>query len=116
MLADLIGIPWSKDGHDYDGCSCWGLVRLFFRTERATELPAVTDGQAMQGLFEPVKRPAFGDVLLFRVGRLGRHVGVALDQNEMLHVDECKESCIESYRGLAWNKRLIGVYRYRTSV
>jgi cell wall-associated NlpC family hydrolase len=115
VLADLIDIPWQSDGHSLDGCSCWGLVRLFYRTEMSIELPDIKNGASMGGVWYPVALPVLGDVLVFRVERIQRHVGIALDTTSMLHVDECKRSCIENFKGFTWNNRLLRIYRHRLS-
>ena len=112
-MDTLIGIPWSSDGHDVSGCSCWGLVRLFYRTELGIELPDLAEGDKMQHAWRPVDTVTRGDVLLFRRGPYDRHVAVAMDNATMLHVDQDKCSCIENYRGPLWSHRLLKIYRHR---
>ena len=109
---EYIGIPWAKDGHSNKSCSCWGLVRLFYRNEYDIELPDITSVDSMAGAWFSVPVPMAGDILLFRT-ESGPHVGVALNKTEMLHVDECTTSRIENFKGLKWKNRLRKIYRYR---
>lgn len=112
-IGDYIGIPWAKGGHDFKGCDCWGLFRLFFKTEYGIELPDLSSGDAMYGAWSKVGSPMMGDLLLFRTVT-GPHVGIALNRIEMLHVtDECTTSRIENFKGLAWKNRLRRIYRHR---
>ncbi len=113
---EYIGIPWAKDGHDFQGCDCWGLFRLFYRNEYDIELPELTSGDAMYGAWSKVDGPPMlGDLLLFRTAT-GPHVGIALNRTEMLHVDNCTTSRIENFKGLAWKNRLRRIYRHRQLV
>ena len=112
-LNQYIGIPWAKDGHDFQGCDCWGLFRLFYRAQYGIELPELTSGDAMYGAWSKVDTPVVGDLLLFRTAT-GPHVGIALSKTEMLHVtDERTTSRIENFKGLAWKNRLRRIYRHR---
>lgn len=107
-----IGIPWAKDGDTVAGCSCWGIVRLFYRNQYDIELPDITSVDSMAGMWSSVPSAALGDVLLFRTST-GPHVGIALNNTDMLHVDNFAESRIESFKGLAWKHRLRKIYRYK---
>jgi len=113
MVDSLIGIPWTPDGDSHDGCSCWGLVRLYYRQEQGINLPDLRDGDQMACIWKPVISPQMGDVIVFRRGPADRHVGIALTHFDMLHVDEDKTSCIENYRGPLWSHRLLRIYRHR---
>lgn len=112
LIGEYIGISWAKDGHSFTGCSCWGLVRLFYRNKYDIELPDFPSSDFVASAWSSVKKPALGDVLLFRTAT-GPHVGIALTNTEMLHVDECTTSRIENFKGLAWKNRLRKIYRYR---
>lgn len=107
-----IGIPWDAHGDSLDGCSCWGLVRLFYRDEYSIDLPSIADGDQMRHMWRQVTQVRRGDVILFRHQGAARHVSIALDQRDMLHVDN-KPSCIERYRGMVWKHRLLRIYRHR---
>lgn len=39
-LPDFIGIPYERNGCSFEGCSCYGLVRLVYRHMLQIELPA----------------------------------------------------------------------------
>lgn len=113
MINDFIGIPWSADGDSVSGCSCWGLVRLFYRAQFGIELPDIAYADQMHGAWSPVEISRFGDVLLFRRGPMDRHVAIAINDIDMLHVDQDKTSCIENFRGPLWSNRLLRIYRHK---
>lgn len=110
-----IGIPWAEDGHTFDGCSCWGLVQLFFYVEHQVVLPDLRT--------EPVEKIDWvavepgheqtGDVALFRSAPMDRHVGVVVGTGKMLHVETHRASCVERFTGMRWKHRLLRIYRYR---
>ena len=111
MNAQWIGIPWVRVGDSFDGCDCWGLVRLFYRDRLGIELPSLTEFDAMRGIWTRTATPEYGNILLFRRSN-GPHVGIVVNECDMLHVDESIDSRIEQYRGLLWKHRLKTVYQY----
>lgn len=107
-----VGIPWVADGHSFAGCSCWGLVRLYYREVLDVSLPDVHHVDQMAGRWFSVKTAIPGDVLLFHTAG-GPHVGLAIGGPDMLHVDKCEYSRIERFTGLKWAKRLRKIYRHK---
>lgn len=112
LAGRWIGIPYDPNGSDFDGASCWGLVRLFYAHQFGILLPDLKAVDAIPNTWRRVTHPTFGDVLLFNTFD-GPHVGIALDKRSMLHVDENTTSRIESYRGLTWRHRFRSCYRYQ---
>jgi len=128
-----VGIPWRDHGRDFNGCDCWGLVRLVLKGERCVELPsyaevyasvaerAEIDAALRSGATAPdwtavaagAERPF--DVLVFRRGQWGAHVGVVVGAGLMLHTADGAASRLERWRSPAWAHRLVGCWR-RTDV
>jgi probable lipoprotein NlpC len=111
----VIGRPFREP--DWD---CWGLVVSAYRECLGVALPPLEvlpeQGMAGQRSFRDaemanwhlVEKEQVGDVALFRP----LHVGLIIAPGKMLHTAQGINTCIESYRGLAWRHRLQGIYRY----
>ena len=116
QLQPLIGIPFRPGGTAVDGCDCWGLVCLAYRTLYGIALDiAPASGAevlAEAARWSRVTTPTVGDVLLFRARGWPAHVGVALGQGRMLHVVEGGVSAVERCDGPVWAARLVGAYRH----
>lgn len=128
-----IGIPYVDLGRDRRGLDCWGLARLVYAEEAQIDLPVYE--QAHQTLMERAEvaellgRGAASatwhqvtalralDLIVFRVGRLDSHVGIALGRDGlMLHISRGGSSRIESWRAGYWQPRFSGAYRHRELV
>lgn len=62
------------------------------------------------GEWQRVDAAGMGDAVLMRRGA-GWHVGIALDNERMLHA-EAPASTIDTFRTRKWGKRLDGVFRF----
>jgi cell wall-associated NlpC family hydrolase len=128
-----VGIPFRDHGRDWDGCDCYGLIRLVYWHEFGIPLPSLDDEYAtalerkeaagLLGEGGPtwaghVETPGTGDVVrLRRQGEPrggGTHLGLIVDpiQCRMLHVHNHASSVIERYDGLAWRHRVDGYLKW----
>lgn len=121
-------IPYADHGRGFDGCDCWGLVRLFYREELRIELPSwsaaypsadsvsaghiATQAECFADWLK-LAAPEIGAVGEFHIGGLF-HVGVCLDTfgRRMLHIMRGRRVTIENVSGHAWKHRCRGWYRY----
>lgn len=122
-LAKYIGLPFEPLGRGPDSYDCWGLVRHFYQEEFEISLPdlngyeTVKQHRAISGLVEfekPRWKPAeaeFGNVIVFNMAGRPVHVGIAIDNLNMLHIQKGKNSCLERFRSRKWNNRIEGIYR-----
>jgi len=105
-LSRYIGLPYS----DLD---CWALVRAVYRDEfniQLPELPIQMEEKYNWIEVEPgSERP--GDLLLFRMKKLKRHVALVVGDGRMLHSDEENGVVAERYRRDMWKTRLQTIYR-----
>jgi len=118
--AGYIGIDYAHNGRDREGIDCWGLVRLVLSEQRGIELPgfddvavdrrAMTIGSNALKYGDEIESPeAFAVVLMLYAG--APHVGICIDSNRMLHIDEdCVGSHIVEF-GHKVKKRIYGYYR-----
>lgn len=126
-LNRYIEIPYKKGACGWDGCNCYGLLRLFYRHEKGIELPALEHEEEKGGeviadwinkiiaqLWEPTESPVFADGVAFDISGRPRHIGIIIDRDWMLHVERGADSCIEKYTtpGSQWQNNLIGFFRY----
>lgn len=125
-LNKYIGIPFKEKSADFNGCDCWGLVRLFYKEEFNIELPDFSqeyentmDTKNIPRLavneskrWKQVTSPQYGDVLLYKIYNLPLHVGIYIDKKRMLHVMKGINSGLERHDTIMWTSRLEGVYRY----
>ena len=127
-----VGLPFKDQGRDHTGCDCWGLVRLVYAeqlgihllsyvsdyagaAERA-EVATLIDREIDHGPWKQIATPQAFDVLLFRRGRLGSHVGVRLNHSRMLHMAQGEQAKVEDFRSAKWGKRYLGAYRHHARV
>lgn len=131
MFDRFVGIPYRDHGRGFDGCDCWGLVRLVLRDLKGVDLPGfaesyqtAADAKAVADLIAGQMEPwdalppgseQPGDVVLMRRGAAACHVGVVIGGGRMLHVAaDAVASRVESYRSGLRRHRVVGFYRHRS--
>lgn len=97
-----VGIPFVSGGRDYDGCDCYGLVRLILGNEYQIQLPALNSDysnalncEETKELFRKyvpvicgtrIDSPEEKAVCLVRTrGRLCTHVGIYAGDDFIIH-------------------------------
>ena len=125
--AKYLGIPFSSGGRDWDGCDCWGLVRLVLREEFGRCLPAFS-GTYTHALdhastaraisahtaavrAHPVAHPEPGDVALLRYGGFPCHIGVVIATGRIMHTDRGVGVSVSPDDGPHLRGRVEGYYR-----
>jgi len=125
-IEKYIGIPFVHHGESLKGADCWGLVKLILSKELHILHPYVgdygddKDSLTIEKLFyvnmhrywEKVTQPKLGDCIVFQVRNMAAHVGLIIDSEFMIHTVKGKDSCLERYKSIKWNKRTEGFYRY----
>src|SRR5580704_13710594 len=105
-LEKYIGIPFKDEGSNFDGCNCWGLVRLVLIQEAGIAVPAYGDISAADLLkaarqigrdsstapWIRVDVPQAFDVCLMTAKegahRVIGHIGIMTSPTHVLHVWE----------------------------
>ncbi|MFB2553332.1 NlpC/P60 family protein [Ensifer soli] len=122
-----IGIPKVNLGRDWQGCDCYGLVRLVYAEDLRIPLPTYLGAYAdadesaevhqllgearTSGSWVRAERPQAFDIVCFRRASMDRHLGVVVDRTLMLHMPE-GHSRIEPWSEGRWSHSLEGVYRH----
>lgn len=127
-ISQYIDVEFAEVGRD-EVCDCWGLVRRIFDEQLHIELPSYDEYESTRELKKLSKLmnggrlngdwiemehglERLGDVVLFQMQGQLCHVGFCLGCGHMLHIQKGKNSCIERYNGLRWNKRIHSFYRH----
>lgn len=125
--AQFVGLPHEAHGRSRAGVDCWGLGVLLYREagvrlpsyaqdcpalDAQQDLAALIAGEAAQPPWRVVTDARPLDALLFRTGRYATHIGWAVDARRMLHVRDSQRAVIEPFRGVRWDRRLIGIFRH----
>jgi cell wall-associated NlpC family hydrolase len=128
---DYIGIPFVDGGRTFDGCDCWGLVRLIFEKELDITLPQYGEisSSDMIRISEKMKAgrddaetwlPVLGDAKQFDVvvmawtGRKSPgHVGVAVDARRLIHVEKGINTSMVPFSHYTVKHRVLCLRRHR---
>ncbi len=125
-IARYVGIPYVSKGRTYDGCDCWGLLRLVYLEQLGVELPSYADDnadaaevsetrrvvEAKRDSWERVAIPRPGDAVLMKIHGEPVHVGVYIGDGEMLHVRGGANACVQRLSAPFWRQAFEGFYRY----
>jgi len=120
---NLLGIPYKFKGRTKEGVDCLGLVWLYFQS-KGISIPD-SDGLAMKAEAQPdylsrvlsglekiakkVDIPRADDIVVMRLPRGYTHLGVMVDDHNMLHVLKDRPSSISPLR--RFRSRIVAVYR-----
>ena len=127
-VEKYIRIPFRSHGRDFDGCDCYGLVRLFLKEELGKEIPdfwdyaSADDGAVISSLIKEHKPaiagkekeiPDVGDVALYKFRGYISHIGVYVGDGYILHVLRgCDSVCVPAEHGIL-KGRLVGFYEVK---
>jgi len=126
-IQEYLDIPFKDKGRDFDGCDCWGLIRLIYNHEYNIQIPSFNEDysstierEILAKISDREKhnwilvkyRFKEGDVLLLRVLGLPIHVGLIIEPYNMIHIMKGINSCVERFNSTIWRKRILGIYRH----
>ncbi|EGT5681247.1 bifunctional murein DD-endopeptidase/murein LD-carboxypeptidase [Cronobacter turicensis] len=105
QYADWKGVRYRLGGSNKTGIDCSGFVQRTFREQFGLELPRSTYEQQEMG--KPVDRTRLrsGDLVLFRAGSTGRHVGIYIGNNQFVHASTRSGVMISNMDEPYWKKR-----------
>lgn len=128
MLTKLIGIPFINGGRNYDGCDCWGLVKLASKELYGVDLPdymiscfdsaniSKTCAKDLKEQWSRVKTPIKGAIAIMGTDpdapNLMNHIGLVIGQNKMLHTLKKQYSHIERLNHPFYKNRIKGFWKY----
>ncbi|MGY5956212.1 bifunctional murein DD-endopeptidase/murein LD-carboxypeptidase [Kosakonia sp. BK9b] len=105
QYADWKGVRYRLGGDTKKGIDCSGFVQRTFREQFGLELPRSTWEQQETG--KSISRTSLrtGDLVLFRAGSTGRHVGIYIGNNQFVHASTSSGVMISSMDEPYWKKR-----------
>jgi len=121
-----IGTPYQHQASCQGaGADCLGLVRGIWREICGAEpalVPAYTPDwseaakderllEAMGLYFTPVSEAAIGDVLVFRLRAVAKHLAVVSARGNIIHAYS-RRGVVETPLSPAWERRIAGVFRF----
>ncbi|GGG77496.1 hypothetical protein GCM10011415_28000 [Salipiger pallidus] len=120
---DWIGLPYAERGRGPEAFDCLGLWLALQQLRFGREIPdpdctmqaalrqSVVD--EFRPRFERVEIAEEGDALLFLSAGRPLHLGYALNNRDMLHIEAHSGSRVDCWRSMRWNGKLEGIYRVR---
>ena len=113
-IEDLLGTPYRYGGSSpREGMDCSGLVYYVFRNALNLKLPRNVDSLWRYGLPVPESDLQFGDLVFFRLGRMGKidHVGIYLGSGQFVHASRSAGVEISRLNSSFYRDHLAGVRR-----
>jgi cell wall-associated NlpC family hydrolase len=129
-------IPFLDEGRTFEGCDCWGLVRLVIAEETGVTLPefdgiGALDGariadtvhrEAMSGLWSCVQRRDVRkfDVVVMRgpatiAGKIRpepTHIGLVVAPRTLFHIEPGRQAMCIGFDSFAVAPRILSFWRY----
>lgn len=105
QYADWKGVRYRLGGDTKRGIDCSAFVQRTFREQFGMALPRSTYEQ--EDLGKKIQRTKLraGDLVLFRAGSTGRHVGIYLGNDQFVHASTSNGVMISKLTDNYWNKR-----------
>ena len=104
QYSDWEGTRYRLGGLSKKGVDCSGLVYLTYRDLFGVELPRSTADQVNRGKVIDQRSLQAGDLVFFRTGSTGRHVGIYMENNRFLHASASGGVTISQMNDPYWRK------------
>lgn len=105
QYADWKGVRYRLGGESKRGIDCSAFVQRTFREQFGMDLPRSTYQQEDMGKRVQRSKLRPGDLVLFRSGSTGRHVGIYLGNDQFVHASTSNGVMISKLSNVYWNKR-----------
>lgn len=105
QYASWKGVRYRLGGSTRKGIDCSAFVQRTFREQFGLELPRSTSEQQDSGKSISRSQLRTGDLVLFRAGSTGRHVGIYIGNNQFVHASTSNGVTISSMDEPYWKKR-----------
>lgn len=105
QYASWKGVRYRLGGDSRKGIDCSAFVQRTFREQFGMELPRSTYEQQETGTQVQRGKLRPGDLVLFRAGSTGRHVGIYIGNNQFVHASTRAGVMISSMDDAYWTKR-----------
>lgn len=99
------GVSYRLGGTTKRGIDCSAFVQRTFSEQFGIDLPRSTTEQSQRG--ESVRRSNLlpGDLVMFRAGSTGHHIGIYLENNRFVHASTSSGVTISDMNSTYWKNR-----------
>lgn len=105
QYASWKGVRYRLGGSSKRGIDCSAFVQRTFREQFGLELPRSTNEQRDIGKSVSRSDLRTGDLVLFRAGSTGRHVGIYIGNDQFVHASTSSGVTISNLSEPYWKKR-----------
>ncbi len=105
QYASWKGVRYRLGGDSKRGIDCSAFVQRTFRDQFGLELPRSTYEQQDMGRQIQRSKLRVGDLVLFRAGSTGRHVGIYLGNDKFVHASTSSGVMISDLNENYWKAR-----------
>ncbi|RWR02662.1 membrane protein [[Pantoea] beijingensis] len=105
QYADWKGVRYRLGGDSKRGIDCSAFVQVTFRDQFGLDLPRSTSQQQDSGKSIQRSKLRPGDLVLFRAGSTGRHVGIYLGNDNFVHASTSSGVMISNLNDSYWKNR-----------
>ncbi|MCE9880310.1 bifunctional murein DD-endopeptidase/murein LD-carboxypeptidase, partial [Hafnia paralvei] len=105
QYATWKGVRYRLGGDSKRGIDCSAFVQRTFREQFGLDLPRSTSEQQDTGRQIQRTKLRIGDLVLFRAGSTGRHVGIYLGNDQFVHASTSSGVTISSLNDSYWKGR-----------
>lgn len=113
-----MGKRYEKAGRGPDAYDCFGLFMDVQQNVFDVFVPDVLGDEYRAAIelqranWRQCEAAIEGDAILFRIGSRDLHIGVALNNKDMLHAHHTGGVCVEPWNHILWKKRVLGIFRH----
>lgn len=108
--TSMLGTDYVLGANDSEAVDCSALVQQMFGSA-GIELPRTSRELAAVGTAVRASDLAPGDLLFYRWGKRGLHVGVYMDDGVILHASTGRREVVMSRLNKAWQRRMVTARR-----
>lgn len=105
QYASWKGVRYRLGGSTRNGIDCSAFVQRTFQEQFGMTLPRSTSEQKDIGKSISRNKLVIGDLVLFKAGSTGRHIGIYIGNNQFVHASTSSGVIISSMDEPYWNKR-----------
>ncbi|HBH65359.1 MAG TPA: bifunctional murein DD-endopeptidase/murein LD-carboxypeptidase, partial [Erwinia persicina] len=105
QYADWKGVRYRLGGTSKRGIDCSAFVQTTFREQFGMDLPRSTYEQEDTGKSIQRAKLRPGDLVLFRAGSTGRHVGIYIGNDNFVHASTSSGVMISNLNESYWKNR-----------
>lgn len=99
------GTKFKYGGLNKKGIDCSGLVYITYRDKFGIKIPRTTRLLAKFGTKVKKNRLQPGDLVFFKIGFKGRHVGIYMENNKFMHTSKQKGVMISKLDDYYWKDK-----------